>query len=182
MSEWQTKSSKVAYENPFMRVHEDQAINPANTECVYGYVESTEDSAYIIPVAENGDTYLIRQYRYPHKRDYWEVPAGRIPYDEDILEGAKRELLEETGLEAGTMTQVGELVSVPGITTFSSKIFLAQDLQKVSDDLDAADGISAVQRVASDEFYAMISRGEVQCATSIAAYHLAHHALKQGEV
>jgi ADP-ribose pyrophosphatase YjhB (NUDIX family) len=179
MNQWQTRSSRIAYENPFMRVHEDQAVNPAGQDCIYGYAESTEDSAYIVPIDTDGGTYLIRQYRYPHQNNYWEVPAGRIPYDENIVDGATRELLEETGLQAHSMTQVGELLSTPGITNFSSKIFLATELSKVSDELDVADGISATKRVSTDEFHDMVANGEVQCATSIAAYYLAQRAFAQ---
>jgi hypothetical protein len=77
------------------------------------------------------------------------------------------------------MTQVGELLSTPGITNFSSKIFLATELSKVSDELDVADGISATKRVSTDEFHDMVANGEVQCATSIAAYYLAQRAFAQ---
>lgn len=172
MGEWKTLSSRVAYENPFMRVYEDKAITPTGKDAIYGYCESTENSAYIVAVDEDGKIHLTEQYRYPLKKSYWEVPAGRIPHDEDIAEGARRELIEETGLEARDMIHVGTLVAVPGISTFTSEVFLARKLTKVSDELDADDGISATRAVSRVELRDMMRAGSVQCGNSIAAIYM----------
>lgn len=172
MGEWETLTSRVAYENPFMRVHEDTAITPTGKDAIYGYCESTEGSAYIVPVGEDGQIHLIEQYRYPLKKNYWEIPAGRIPHDEDIAEGARRELVEETGLQAVDMTHVGTLLSAPGITNFTSEVFLARKLTKVSDELDADDGINRTHAVSRTEFRNMVRARSIQCGSSIAAIYM----------
>ena len=179
MGEWKTLSSKVAFENPYMRVHTDQAVNHLGNEVNYGYVESTDDSAYIVPLSDDGHIYLIRQYRYPLRRTYWELPAGRIPYDEDLAAGAKRELLEETGLDTQQMTRLGVLLSTPGITNFKSTVFIAQGLTQTGGTLDEVDGILEAKSFTIPEIKEMIRSGEVQCSVSIAALYMAIDHLKE---
>lgn len=169
MAQWKTLSSRIAYENPFMRVYEDKATTPTGKDAIYGYCESTEGSAYIVAIDEAGKIHLTEQYRYPLKKSFWEIPAGRIPHDEDISEGAHRELVEETGYQADEMIHVGTIIAVPGISTFTSEVFLARKLTKVSDVLDADDGISATRAVSRAELRGMMRAGSVQCGNSIAA-------------
>lgn len=173
MSAWKTLSRRIAYENPFMRVHEDSVINPADKQTVYGYCESTEGGAYIIPVDNEGYTYLVNQYRYPLKKNSWEIIAGRVPHDEDIAAGAKRERLEESSLEAGELIPLSIVYAAPGITNFSFNVFLARKLRSVSDGLDKADGINSLKRVPMREVEDMIVSGQITCSTTIAAFFLA---------
>src|SRR6266542_5506246 len=96
---WQTKSSKIVYENPWMRVFEDQVIMPNGSDGMYGYVESKSDSVYVVPIDDEGYTYIVEQQRYTTKQLSWECVAGRNEGD-DPETAAKRELLEETGIRA----------------------------------------------------------------------------------
>jgi 8-oxo-dGTP pyrophosphatase MutT (NUDIX family) len=171
MANWKTLSSRIAYENPFMLVHEDQAINPAGKQTVYGYVESKGDSVYVIPVDEKGNTYIVRQYRYPLKQETWEFVAGRVD-NEQPENAAKRELLEETGLEADDITTVGDIYIANGITNFKSTIYVARGLAKVTDQLDESDGILEVIQVSMDEVVKKILAGTIQCGPSIAAFFM----------
>jgi len=182
MSAWKTLSTRIAYQNPFMLVHEDQTLNPAGKPAIYGYCESTENSVYIAVVDSKDHMYLVEQFRYPLKRNSWEVVAGRIPHDEDITEGARRELLEETGFEAKELVRLGELTSWPGITAFTSTIFLARGLRKVSEDLDEADGITDLKRFSFEEVEKMIRTGKIQCAMSISTFYLAKTYLEEHRV
>jgi 8-oxo-dGTP pyrophosphatase MutT (NUDIX family) len=176
---WTTLSSDVAFENSYMRIHSDQAINHLGKEVNYSYVESTDDSAYIVPVSDEGHIYLIRQYRYPHKQNYWEIPAGRIPYEEDLAEGAKRELVEETGLAAQKIATLGVLLSTPGITNFKSTVFVAQGLTQTGGTLDEVDGILEAKAFTIPEIKEMVRSGKVQCSVSIAAIYMAIDHLKE---
>ncbi len=173
MGGWKTLSTRIAYENPFMRVHEDQVINPAGKPTIYGYCESTEAAAYIAAIDDNAYLYFIEQYRYPLKQNSWELIAGRIPNSEDTMIGARRELFEEAGLEAGELISLGKLHAAPGITTFTWTVFLARALQKTGKGLDRADGISRIKKFSFKDVDRMIRTGKITCATSIAAYYLA---------
>jgi 8-oxo-dGTP pyrophosphatase MutT (NUDIX family) len=173
MSGWKTLSTRIAYESPFMRVHEDQAVNPAGKTTIYGYCESTETAAYIVAVDDDKRVYLVEQYRYPLKRLSWEVIAGRIANTEDIATGAQRELFEEAGIEAGELTRLGELHAAPGITTFSWTVFLARQLHKLGKGLDKADGITNIRKFSFADVDRMIQTGRIKCSSSIASYYLA---------
>jgi 8-oxo-dGTP pyrophosphatase MutT (NUDIX family) len=179
MAEWTTLSSDVAFENSYMRIYSDQAINHLGKEVNYSYVESTDNSAYIVPASDDGHIYLIRQYRYPLKQSYWEIPAGRIPHNENLTEGAKRELVEETGLAAQKITTLGVLLSTPGITNFKSTVFVAEGLTQTGGPLDEIDGILEAKPFTVPEIKKMIGSGEVQCSVSIAALYMAIDHLKE---
>jgi len=172
MANWKTLSSRIAYENPFMLVHEDQAINPAGKRTIYGYVESKSDSVYVVPVDDERNTYLVRQYRYPIKQATWELVAGRTD-NQPPETAAKRELLEETGLEADDITTIGEIYMATGIAGFKSTICIARSLTKVTDQLDESDGILEVMRVSMDEVVEKILAREIQCSPSITAFFMA---------
>jgi len=169
MSDWKTLGSRIAYDNPWIRVHEDQAINPVGEQTMYGYVESKNDSVYVVPVDEDFNTYIIQLFRYPARRKCWECVAGRINNGESAEAAARRELLEETGLRTKTVTELGVIRPASGISTFRSIVYIAQDIEKITDKIDVADGIFKVQKLSLAKARSKILAGEIQCSESIAA-------------
>jgi 8-oxo-dGTP pyrophosphatase MutT (NUDIX family) len=97
---WQTLSSREAYANPWIRLREDQVINPSGGRGIYGVVEYKNRAIGVVPVDEHGFTWLVGQWRYCHGRYEWEIPEGGCPEGESPEEAARRELREETGLIA----------------------------------------------------------------------------------
>jgi ADP-ribose pyrophosphatase len=87
-------------------------------------------SSVILPVMPDGRIVLIRQYRHAAGQYLWELVAGHKDPDEDFLEGARRELKEETGYIARKITKLFELFPSPGFVTEKMEIFLAQGLTK----------------------------------------------------
>ena len=168
MADWRTISSKIAYKNPYMSVREDIALNPAGQETIYGVVSSTSDSVCVVPIDTDGETFIVRQFRYPLKKITWECVAGRA--DEAPELAAARELLEETGLTTSKLTKVAEIDIANGISTFHSHIFLAEDLVRATNNLDEVDGILESKKVSIDKVIDMIMHGEIQCSQSIAAF------------
>lgn len=181
MAAWQTLSSKIVYENPWMIVHEDETINPAGAKTMYGYVESKSASVYVVPIDENGDTYIVKQHRYAIKRDTWECVAGRTDGEATIV-AAKRELLEETGLEANDIHVIGEIQTANGMTTFKSTVCIARKLKKVTDQLDQTDGIMAAEKVSLSRVRKMILAGDIKCSQSIAVFLMATAYLEEQAV
>ena len=166
MSEWQTKSSKVVYKNPWMIVHEDEVVMPNGKDGIYGYVEAASNSVYVVPIDDEGNTYLIQQKRYTTKQIRWEVPAGatdKEPYEK----AAKRELLEETGLKAGHIAVLSETQAAANLTTFVGAVCLATQLTRVSDELDTSEGILAYRKLPLQEAIDMIMTGEIINGPSI---------------
>ena len=87
------------------------------------------DSAFVVPVFENGDTMLVRQWRHAWETSSWEVPAGTFDEDEDAIACARRELAEEAGLVAANYTSLG-VVHGAAFLTGRAHLFLAQDLRE----------------------------------------------------
>lgn len=172
MSMWQTKSSKIVYENPWIIVHEDEVVRPNGEDSVYGHVEARSNSVYIVPIDEQGNTYLIQQNRYTTKTKSWEVPAGATD-GESYEQAARRELLEETGLQAGHIQILSEVQASASVTSFVGAVCIATKLEKVSDKLDEHEGILAVKKLPLQEAINMIMRKEIVNGPTIAALFMA---------
>ena len=97
---WKTLDSRLVYENRWISLSEHKVINPGGNPGIYGVVHFKNRAIGVIPLDEEGCTYLVGQYRYPLHLYSWEIPEGGGPLEEDPLEAAKRELREETGLAA----------------------------------------------------------------------------------
>lgn len=100
---WQTLSTRETYANPWIRVREDQVLKPTGGPGIYGVVEYKNIAVGVIPVDEDGHTWLVGQWRYCHERYEWEIPEGGCPAGESPAEAARRELQEETGIVAATI-------------------------------------------------------------------------------
>ena len=82
----------------------------------------------ILPIDEDGNCYMVRQFRYPFGRMMLEVPAGKLEYGEDHRVCAERELSEETGFTADELIYTGALCTSPGFSTEVLHIYLALGL------------------------------------------------------
>jgi 8-oxo-dGTP pyrophosphatase MutT (NUDIX family) len=112
---WQTRSSTVVYDNGWLRLLEDAVIQPDGAPGSYAYVEAPWPVVGIVPVADDGHVYLVRQWRYPWQRNSWEIPAGKGEPDEEPLVSARRELAEETGLQAVSWEPLGNVYASASI-------------------------------------------------------------------
>jgi len=99
---------------------------PDGAEALYTVV-ANPDSAFVVPLFDNGDTMLVRQWRHAWETSSWEVPAGTFDGDEDPLECARRELAEETGLVAARYRSLG-VVHGAAFLTGRAHLFLAESL------------------------------------------------------
>jgi 8-oxo-dGTP pyrophosphatase MutT (NUDIX family) len=81
-------------------VREDQVINPGGGAGIYGVVEFKTVAVGVVPIDDDGNTWLVGQWRYCHERYEWEIPEGGCPPGETTAECARRELQEETGIVA----------------------------------------------------------------------------------
>lgn len=90
----------------------------------------------VLPLDDNGNVTLVRQFRYPYMEELLELPAGKRSAGEDPLECGKRELTEETGLTAENYTSLGELYPSPGYLNEVIYLYLATGLTHVGQSLD----------------------------------------------
>ena len=126
---WTTLSSKTIYDNPWIEVIENEVINPSGGEGIYGVVSFKNIAVGIIPLDKNNNTWLVGQYRYTLNEYSWEIPEGGcLKGKETPLEAAKRELKEETGLEASKWTKILKMHTSNSVTDEVAYTFIAQEL------------------------------------------------------
>ena len=116
--------------------------------------------ANVVALTKNGDVVLVRQYRHGVCDVLWEFPGGVVEDGEDPMDGAKRELLEETGYTSSNLIQVARLYPNPALQTNTLYCFLALDAEKVGgQNLDAGEDIE-VDLMPLDKLIEMTMRGE----------------------
>lgn len=133
-------------------------------------------AAAVIPILPDGRVIMERQYRYAHGRVMLEIPAGKLDTpDENPLEGAKRELREETGATAGKYTFLGKIAPSPALINEVIYVYMAEEISFGERRLDEGEFLD-VEYYTLDELHEMVMRGEITDAkTQIAilkAYNL----------
>lgn len=109
-------------------MREDQVINPGGGNGIYGVVSMKNLAIGIIPIDQEGNTWLVGQYRYTLNEYSWEIPMGGGPMTDSPLESAQRELREETGFTAAKWTQISRLHTSNSVTDEEGFVFLAEEL------------------------------------------------------
>ena len=121
----------------------------------------------IVPILPNGNVLLIRNRRYAVHELLWELPAGTLEANEDPINCAGRELLEETGFIAGRLKPIGNFFSSPGVLTEKLFAFVAYDLEPSQTNLDEGEEIETVPMPLSRAME-MIRVGEIHDGKTIA--------------
>lgn len=168
-----TLSSRLVYENRWMRVREDEILRQDGSRGIYGVVEKT-DFVAIVAVEDNGDLHLVEQYRYPVGGRFWELPQGSWESRPDVEPAtvARGELREEAGVEAGEMIEAGYLYECYGYSNQGCHIFLARQLTAAPRQLDHEEQGLVTRRFSPAEVSAMIESGAIRDATTVAAIGL----------
>ncbi len=176
---WEVTSSRIAYENRWISVVEDQVVRPDGQPGVYGVVAVQHEAVFIV-AANDVDEVLLERVDRHTVGPSWEVPAGAND-GEDLLVAARRELYEETGYEASQWRLVGSMNALNGICRAPEHVFLAQGVTRAGDAPDAeAEGISDVAWVAWSEVVAMIADGRLTDGETVAS--LMYAAIALGKV
>jgi 8-oxo-dGTP pyrophosphatase MutT (NUDIX family) len=158
---WTRRSRRTVYENRWIEVVHDEVVHPDGSDGIYGVVRFRDRAVGIVPVAEDGRILLVGQFRYTLDEYSWEIPEGGVPPGEDMLDGAKRELAEETGFTAS-----GWRVLVPRFSLSNSvgdqtgTIFVATDLEPGPSDPEPSEEI-ALRWVTIHQGLSMIDAGDI---------------------
>lgn len=163
-------STRLVYENRWLRLREDRVRRLDGAEGIYSVLERA-DFAVICPY-EDGRLHLVQQFRYPVAERVWEFPMGTLEpgEDQDAASLAARELREETGLIAAEMRLIGSLFQAAGYSNQKGHVFLASGLvaeaaapEPEEQDMRAESfPLAAVER--------MIVAGEIRDGITIAAF------------
>ena len=129
----------------------------------------------VVPVDEDGNVYLVRQFRAPIDQVLLEIPAGKLDsVDEDRLLAAKRELREETGLEAEKWLHLTDTFTTPGFSNERISLYLAQKLRHGESRPDEDEFLNMV-KMPYQEALAMVMRGEIRDAKTQIALCMAQN-------
>ena len=140
-SPWKTKSSRVAYENAWIRVREDHVIRPDGNPGIYGVVE-IRPSVGVVAINDRDEIVLVGQWRYALDRYSWEVPrGGSHPGETNMLSVARRELAEEAGVAAADWKDLGPVDVCNGVANDVQTLFLATGLSACARSLDPEEDI-----------------------------------------
>jgi 8-oxo-dGTP pyrophosphatase MutT (NUDIX family) len=165
---WRTLKTRVTYDNPWIRVREDDVIRPDGAPGIYGVVHYKNKAIGVLPIDEEGHTYLVGQYRYTLDVYSWEIPEGGGAEGEEPIEAAKRELREETGLIARRWRTLGRAHLSNSVSDEEAIIFLATDLVQGAADPEGTEKLE-LRRVKFEEALRMVADGEITDSLSVIA-------------
>lgn len=165
---WTTRAVATRYENPWLRVDHHDVITPAGTPGIYGTVHFKNVAVGVVPLDDEGYTYLVGQYRFPMNHYSWEIPEGGAPHDEAPLAAAQRELEEEVGLVARRWDSILKMELSNSVTDERGEIFLARELsQSVAHPEDTEQ--LQLRRVPFETVYQQVQQGLHRDSLTVAA-------------
>ena len=153
-------SGKETYCGPLLHVYHDRVRLPNGEESGRDYIKHL-GAVCIVPVTDDGEVVVERQYRYPLDMVITEIPAGKLDSpEEDRLSAAKRELHEETGLTADEWTPLGDFFPAVAYSTERISMYLARSLHKGERKLDR-DEFSNIETVPLAQLVSEVMDGEI---------------------
>ncbi len=156
-------SREEIFEGKILHVVRDNVILPNGDEATREMCLHV-GGVCVLPLLDDGRVIMERQFRYPHGRIFFEIPAGKLNYKgEDALSAAARELREETGAVAKKYTFLGELDTSPALIDEKIYMYLAEGISFTEQELDD-DEFLDVEYVHIKELYEMVMRGEIKDA------------------
>lgn len=172
-----TIGSEKIFDGRVIRVRRDTVELPNKNTSTREVVEHPGGVA-IVPIDNDGNVYMVRQYRYPLKRLCLELPAGKLEYGEDHRECGLRELGEETGMEAGSFEYLGVFCPSPGFCQELIHIYLATNLKEGKIHLDE-DEFLEVEKYPLNDLIQMIHEGKLQDGKTVIGLLLAKDVLNK---
>ncbi len=165
------KASSRIYDGRVLNLRVDQVLLNDGTQSTREVVEH-RGAVAIVPMLNNDQVILIRQYRYAIGKELLEIPAGTLEIGEDPRTAAKRELEEETGYRSEQVTQIAEIYMAPGYATEKIHVYLATNLQQSKPQLDEDERIET-KPVAFSEALQKVRSGEICDAKTVCGLYRA---------
>ena len=166
---FQVVSEKLEYQNPYMLVYRQEVVRPDGKQRPYWIFDRQGDFSLIIPIFPDETTMLVGQYRVPTQRYSWEFPMGMV-VGATALHTAKKELKQETGLQAKEWKKIGQFYLAPGFSRQQSHLYIARELIQGESEPEEDEHITT-KRVTLRRVKEMIEEGIIVDVPSILAFH-----------
>jgi 8-oxo-dGTP pyrophosphatase MutT (NUDIX family) len=171
---WRRRTRRLAYGNDWLEVFHDEVDRPDGSPGVYGVVHFRNVAVGVVAVDDDGRILLVGQHRYTLDAYSWELPEGGAAEGEAPLDGARRELAEETGCVADTWRELCRFTLSNSVTDERGVVFLATGLRHGEATPEPSEDL-AVRWASLDEVLGEIDRGEIHDLITIAG--IARYAL-----
>ncbi|MBR4626214.1 MAG: NUDIX hydrolase [Ruminococcus sp.] len=155
-----TVSSETVYKGKIFTITHDIA-ELENGDTAVRDVLLHHGGVCVIPVTDNNEIYLVKQFRYPFRTVTREVPAGKLEKGEDHAECGRRELLEETGCTCSEYIYLGEMLPTPAYNTEITYMYLARGLSFSKQSLDK-DEFLDVEKIPLSEAVKLVMDGTLR--------------------
>ncbi len=178
---WQIVDGTVAYDNSWIQVIHHNVINPSGGKGIYGKVHFKNKAIGVIAVDADKNTYLVGQYRFPINQYSWEIPEGGCVFEDDSLEAAKRELLEETGLKATHWQLLGNSYLSNSVSDEFAEYFLATGLTQHEAEPEETEQL-VLKKLPLKDVFTMVDEGKITDSLAILALQKLELLLLQGRL
>ncbi len=165
---WLRRERRIAYENDWVTVWHDEVTRPDGAPGIYGVVHFANLAAGVIVIDDADRVLLVGQHRYALDAYSWEIPEGGVPEGESALDGARRELREETGVEARTWRELARVHLSNSVSDELAVLFLATELTHGTADPDGTEDLET-RWLPFDDVLAMTLGGTISDAMTVIA-------------
>jgi 8-oxo-dGTP pyrophosphatase MutT (NUDIX family) len=165
---WLRRARRTAYQNQWLTIYHDDVVRPDGADGVYGVVHLANLAVGIVAIDVRDRVALVGQWRYTLDAQSWEIPEGGVPRAESPVDGARRELREETGLSAAEWREIGVVHVSNSVTDEVAHLFLATDLSEGTAELEGTEDVT-LRWEPFEEAVAMTLDGRITDALSILA-------------
>lgn len=178
---WKRGAERQVYDNPWIGVTEYDATAPTGAPAHYGVVNFKNIAIAVLPIHDDGTVTLVGQNRFALADYSWELPEGGSPLDEDPLEGAKRELAEETGLVAADWREVLKAQLSNSVTDERAIGYVAIGLSEAPDGhhKDDTEDLTVIRVPFAEALDAALA-GHLQDVLTVAMLLRAYHMAREG--
>lgn len=163
---WRVHSARLAFDNPWISIIDHKVSHPDGSPGEYGVVRYKNRAIGVLPIDDEGCTWLVGQHRFPLDRYSWELPEGGGALDEAPLDAAKRELEEEVGLVASTWLPLAEMDISNSVSDEIAVCFVACDLAPGRAAPEPSEEL-AVRRLAFSALLDEIQAGKIRDSLTI---------------
>jgi ADP-ribose pyrophosphatase len=183
MSHAKTLRSERRYNGTVFNLVIDEVEYPSGNRGVREVAEHP-GGAVVVPLLDDGSVLLVNQFRYPVKKNLFELPAGKLAAGEDPKVCAARELEEETGYTAGMLAKLTAIYTTPGFCSEQLHLYVATDLKKLptGQRLEEGEMDLTVKAIPLDEVIQMIENQVIVDGKTICGIFMVERQIRRGTI